>query len=193
MDKRVYRRAVCRYHSDKHGRIQTAHCEGDEVENLFDAAAACIAETDAEEKARVSRATAARWRAGVLLWAQASAPQAIGAPGRPSRPLLVSPRDLPRRGFHSADKQTTLIHAVAHIEFNAINLAWDAVYRFRDLPRDYYDDWVRVADKKAHHYTLLRERLRGLGYAYGGGPARGGRGGGAGGAARGGGGRGARV
>src|SRR3569833_604808 len=127
MDKRVYRRAVCRYHSDKHGRIQTAHCEGDEVENLFDAAAACIAETDAEEKARVSRATAARWRAGALSWAQASAPQAIGAPGRPSRPLLLS---------------------------------------LRDLPRDYYDDWVRVADEEAHHYTLLRERLRGLGYAF---------------------------
>jgi len=141
------------------------------VENLFDAAAACIAETDAEEKARVSRATAARWRAGALSWAQASAPQAIGAPGRPSRPLLVSPRDLPRRGFHSADGRAALIHAVAHIEFNAINLAWDAVYRFRDLPRDYYDDWVRVADEEAHHYTLLRERLRGLGYAYGDFPA----------------------
>src|SRR3569832_1977682 len=158
MDKRVYRRAVCRYHSDKHGRIQTAHCEGDEVENLFDAAAACIAETDAEEKARVSRATAARWRAGALSWAQASAPQAIGAPGRPSRPLLVSPRALPRRGYHSDDGRAALIHAVAHIEFNAIYLAWVAVYRFRDLPRDYYDVCVRVADVEALHFTLLRER-----------------------------------
>src|SRR3569623_3201295 len=148
MDKRVYRRAVCRYHSDKHGRIQTAHCEGDEVENLIDAAAASIAVTDAEEKARVRRATAARWRAGALSWAQASAPQAIGAPGRPSRAQLVSPRGQPRPGVHYADGRAALIPAVAHIEFNAINLAWDAVYRFRDLPRDYYDDWVRVADEE---------------------------------------------
>src|SRR3569833_1411302 len=103
MDKRVYRRAVCRYHSDKHGRIQTAHCEGDEVENLFDAAAACIAETDAEEKARVSRATAARRWPAAPTPAPTTMPPPASAPGRPSRPLLVSPRDLPRRGFHSAD------------------------------------------------------------------------------------------
>lgn len=142
-----------------------------DVENIFAAAAACIAESDAAEKAGVSRATAARWRAGELPLTPASAPRAIAAPGRPPRPLLVSPRELPRRGFNTLDGRAALIHAVAHIEFNAINLAWDAVYRFRGLPRDYYDDWARVADEEAYHYTLLRERLRALGYDYGDFPA----------------------
>ena len=142
-----------------------------DVGNIFAAAAECIAESDAAEKARLSRATAARWRAGELPLTSASAPGAITAPGRPPRPLLVSPRELPRRGFHTLDGRAALIHAVAHIEFNAINLAWDAVYRFRGLPCDYYDDWVRVADEEAYHYTLLRERLRALGYDYGDFPA----------------------
>jgi uncharacterized ferritin-like protein (DUF455 family) len=60
-----------------------------------------------------------------------------------------------------------LIHAIAHIEFSAINLAWDAVYRFRGMPRDYYDDWVRVAAEEAQHFRWLREHLRSLGYDYG--------------------------
>lgn len=115
----------------------------------------------------MSRTTAARWRAGTLSLAHGSSPHAIGAPGRPPRPLLVTPRELPRRGFHTLDGRAALIHAVAHIEFNAMNLAWDAVYRFRGLPRGYYEDWVRVADEEAYHYSLLRERLRGLGYEYG--------------------------
>lgn len=139
--------------------------------NLFDIAAACLAECDAEAKAARTRAAADLWRSGRLSPSSRELPLPIGAPGRPPRPPLVSPRDLPRRGFHSVDGRAALIHAVAHIEFNAINLAWDAVYRFRDLPRDYYDDWVRVADEEAYHYTLLRERLRRLGYDYGDFPA----------------------
>jgi uncharacterized ferritin-like protein (DUF455 family) len=58
-----------------------------------------------------------------------------------------------------------LIHAVAHIEFNAINLACDAVYRFRDMPEAYYADWIAVADDEARHYALLEARLAGLGYS----------------------------
>jgi uncharacterized ferritin-like protein (DUF455 family) len=80
---------------------------------------------------------------------------------------LVAPRELPKRNFHAVEGRAALIHAVAHIEFNAINLAWDAVYRFRNLPKPYYDDWVRVADEEAYHFTLLRERLRTLQYDYG--------------------------
>jgi len=60
-----------------------------------------------------------------------------------------------------------LIHALAHIEFNAINLALDAVYRFRNLPREYYGDWLKVAAEEAQHFTLLREHLRSLDYDYG--------------------------
>ena len=60
-----------------------------------------------------------------------------------------------------------MIHAIAHIEFNAINLAWDAVYRFRRLPGQFYDDWVRVADEEAYHFQLVRGHLATLGYDYG--------------------------
>ncbi|NUS38358.1 MAG: ferritin-like domain-containing protein, partial [Lysobacter sp.] len=88
-------------------------------------------------------------------------------PGRPSRPALVPPRGLPRRGFGTPEGRAAFIHAVAHIEFNAIDLAWDAVYRFRDMPRDYYVDWVGVAADEARHFTLLRTRLRESGHDYG--------------------------
>jgi uncharacterized ferritin-like protein (DUF455 family) len=88
-------------------------------------------------------------------------------PGRPSRPALVHPRDLPRRGFGTPEGRAAFIHAVAHIEFNAIDLAWDAVYRFRDMPRDYYADWVGVARDEARHFLLLRARLNAMGHDYG--------------------------
>ncbi len=88
-------------------------------------------------------------------------------PGRPSRPRLVSPRALPRRSLATPEGHAALIHAVAHIEFNAINLAWDAVQRFRGLPRRYYLDWAGVAVEEARHFSLLHRHLNGLGYQYG--------------------------
>ncbi len=60
-----------------------------------------------------------------------------------------------------------MLHAVAHIEFNAIDLAWDAVYRFRDMPRAFYNDWIAVAEDEARHFGLLCDRLSDYGYAYG--------------------------
>jgi uncharacterized ferritin-like protein (DUF455 family) len=90
------------------------------------------------------------------------------------RPGLVHPRDLAKRSARAKSGgkgRAALIHAVAHIEFNAINLAWDAVQRFRGLPRPYYDDWVRVADEEALHFGLMRDRLWALGYDYGDFPA----------------------
>ena len=91
----------------------------------------------------------------------------IAAPGRPPRPCLVSPRELPRRGLGTGTGRAALLHAVAHIEFNAINLAWDAVYRFRGMPADYYADWAQVAADEARHFMLLQARLGELGFAYG--------------------------
>ncbi|GAC1633392.1 MAG: ferritin-like domain-containing protein [Nevskia sp.] len=88
-------------------------------------------------------------------------------PGRPGRPALVRPRDVPYRGIGSVAGRAALIHAVAHIEFNAINLALDAAWRFRGLPADYYRDWLLVAKDEARHFALLRTRLRQLGFDYG--------------------------
>lgn len=95
----------------------------------------------------------------------------IGAPGRPPRPRLVEPSRLPRRRLGGDEGRAALVHAVAHIEFNAINLALDALYRFRGMPPDFYVDWLSVASDEARHFEMLQERLRGLGYAYGDFPA----------------------
>jgi len=90
-----------------------------------------------------------------------------GLPGRPARPTLVSPVHVPRRSLHTRHGRAALLHAIAHIEFNAINLALDAVWRFANMPDDYYCDWARVAGEEAHHFTLLCEHLASLGHAYG--------------------------
>ncbi|MBI2383717.1 MAG: ferritin-like domain-containing protein [Gammaproteobacteria bacterium] len=92
-------------------------------------------------------------------------------PGRPERPPLVHPRDVPRRGLGSAEGRAALVHAVAHIEFNAINLALDACWRFAGLPPAFYRDWLSVAQDEARHFQLLERRLRELGHAYGDFPA----------------------
>ncbi len=94
-----------------------------------------------------------------------AAPPAL--PGRPERPHLVSPAQLPRRSPFTPEGRAALLHAVAHIEFNAINLACDAIWRFPDLPQAYYLDWARVASEEALHFSLLNEHLATLGHAYG--------------------------
>ena len=88
-------------------------------------------------------------------------------PGRPARPELVPPRLVGRRSMATTEGRAMLVHALAHIEFNAVNLALDAVWRFPGMPDDYYTDWLRVAAEEAHHFTLLAAHLRALGWAYG--------------------------
>ena len=139
--------------------------------SLFDAAAACLAACDPDAKAAATFAAAAAWRDGRLSLEPGSGPQPIGEPGRPERPPLVHPRELLQRKPSTLEGRAVLFHALTHIEFNAINLAWDAVYRFRDMPRAFYDGWVQVADEEAAHFRLLRDHLRGLGYEYGDFPA----------------------
>jgi uncharacterized ferritin-like protein (DUF455 family) len=90
-----------------------------------------------------------------------------GLPGRPDRPRLVAPRELPRRSMASPAGRAALLHALTHIEFNAINLALDAVWRFHDLPEAYYRDWLQVAADEARHFQLLAARLAEFGQRYG--------------------------
>jgi len=92
-------------------------------------------------------------------------------PGRPSRPLLVAPKDVPQRAVGSREGRAGLLHALAHIEFNAINLALDACWRFAGMPAAYYRDWLRVAAEEAQHFTLLCTHLATLQCAYGDFPA----------------------
>lgn len=88
-------------------------------------------------------------------------------PGRPPRPELVSHLALPRRSMRTGEGRAALLHALAHIEFNAINLALDAVWRFPGMPREYYADWLTVAAEEARHFSLLSDHLGTRGYAYG--------------------------
>ena len=88
-------------------------------------------------------------------------------PGRPERPRLVAPAALAQRSAFTNDGRAALLHAVAHIEFNAINLALDAVWRFADLPDAYYRDWLQVAAEEALHFTLVAQHLGTLGHRYG--------------------------
>lgn len=91
----------------------------------------------------------------------------LPAPGRPEKPSLVNPRTLPKRGLGSTEGRVALLHSLAHIEFNAINLALDAVYRFRGMPQDYVEDWLRVARDEGQHFLLVVKRLKDLGAVYG--------------------------
>lgn len=88
-----------------------------------------------------------------------SAVHEIPTPAYPTALQLVSPRDLKRRGIQSQEGRNTLLHAIAHIEFNAINLALDAAYRFRHQPKKYYLDWINIAADEARHFGLIRDYL----------------------------------
>ena len=138
------------------------------TDSLYDAARHCLDAEITDEKIACTHTTAAAFARGDLTIASdAPPPVPIHMPGRPSRPALVPARQLPQRGFGSSEGRAAFIHSIAHIEFNAIDLAWDAVYRFRDLPPEYYADWTSIADDEARHFVMLRERLQQLGYDYG--------------------------
>ncbi|QWD61311.1 ferritin-like domain-containing protein [Polynucleobacter sp. MWH-UH25E] len=88
-------------------------------------------------------------------------------PGRPQKPELVPPLDVPKRKMDTVEGRASLLHSLAHIEFNAINLALDAIWRFPDMPEQYYADWLKVAKEEAYHFTLINEYLQAIGYSYG--------------------------
>ncbi len=98
-------------------------------------------------------------------------PSPLALPGCPHLPLLVAPDQVPRRSPFTPEGLAALLHAIAHIEFNAINLALDAIWRFSHLPTAYYTDWLQVATEEAEHFGLLQDHLHDLGHAYGNFPA----------------------
>ena len=132
------------------------------------AALECLRASDPARKVELTATFSALFSAGGLVAGRYDEPaQALSVPGRPERPRLVHPRDVASRGLGSPEGRAAFVHAIAHIEFNAINLAWDAIYRFRGMPEQFYADWVGVAADEARHFTMLRERLRELGHDYG--------------------------
>ncbi|SMG10437.1 ferritin-like domain-containing protein [Paraburkholderia susongensis] len=139
------------------------------------AALAALRESDPAAKADAARALYAEILDGrAICRADLELDEPADLPGRLTRPELVEPRLLGRRSMQSPQGRAVLLHALAHIEFNAINLALDAVWRFAGMPAAFYTDWLKVAAEEAYHYSLLTARLAQYGHAYGDFPAHGG-------------------
>lgn len=136
--------------------------------SLAEAAKAVLLTNNAEEKARKSLETAAHWSNGTIVAIGISNPP--DRPGRPEKPQLLAPYDVPRRKINRGTAgRIALLHALSHIELNAVDLAWDIILRFAnaDLPRAFFDDWVLVAGEEARHFKLLSDRLTDFDTAYG--------------------------
>jgi len=138
---------------------------------LSELAVAVLQTADATEKARLSRTNAELWRSTPDMPIGDLLPP--DRPARPATPELINPHDMPRRRGQSAKSRATLLHAVLHIELNAIDLAWDMIARFNahNMPREFFDDWVTVGDEEGKHFMLLSSRVSELGYSYGDFPA----------------------
>lgn len=143
--------------------LSSAICKG---MSLAEAARAVLECPDAEGKARLAHEAAAHWRAGALPLAPGELPD---RPQRPARPQLLPPNEMPRRTFKGPRGRFALLHSLAHIELNAIDLAFDMAGRFagEPLPRAFFDDWISVGDDEARHFMLLQSRLAAMGGTYG--------------------------
>lgn len=135
---------------------------------LGQAALHWLVENDAVRKAEGVRRLAKEWAVEEIGLDVGMEPIAnTVTPGHPAKPELVSPLDVKRRAMNTTEGRAAMIHALVHIEFNAINLALDALWRFADMPKAYYTDWLQVADEEALHFTLLTGHLNSQGYTYG--------------------------
>jgi uncharacterized ferritin-like protein (DUF455 family) len=141
------------------------------MKSLFEVTYRCLVADDVDKKLDRVTQLQTEWNRGELKQdPEIQLPDVVHA-GRPQRPELVLPKQVPKRRLGSPEGQAAMIHAIGHIEFNAINLACDAVFRFRDMPTDFYGDWIRVAAEEVYHFSLIRERLQQLGFDYGDFPA----------------------
>ncbi len=140
--------------------------------SLCHGACAALSAENLDEKIAWTRATALAWNRNRLATGRVDISSDVSPPdrpGRPTRPKLVPPNRLKKRSIRSERGRFALLHAIAHIELNAIDLAWDIVARFAGsrMPRSFFDGWVRVAFEEAKHFSMLNERLHQLGGQYG--------------------------
>ncbi|MCG8325588.1 MAG: ferritin-like domain-containing protein [Thiotrichales bacterium] len=134
---------------------------------LFECARQCLLEPTVEQTLERSLQTVQRFTGTSLVLRTGTAFDPDLRPVFPDKPRLIDPAKVSRRGVGSVAGRAALVHAIAHIEFNAIHLAWDAIYRFRNLPEAFYHDWIQVAGEETRHFSLLQERLSELGFSYG--------------------------
>jgi len=139
--------------------------------NLFQQIERALGVKDPQQKVALTYQLFFEWRGDLLQIKHDYPVKAIAEPGRPDRPELVLPKELLRRKVTTEEGRAVLIHALTHIEFNAINLALDAAYRFRHLPDEFYGDWITIAKEEAYHFSLLRVHLQQYGHDYGDFPA----------------------
>jgi len=140
-------------------------------ESLADAARSIVATDDLERKTTMAHGAAGLWFKRALSRTHTHCPRnhMPERPGRPARPVLVPPREMPSRSVGGQRGRIALLHALAHIELNAVDLTWDLIGRFADarMPRSFFDDWVKVGLEEAKHFGLLQRRLTALGAQYG--------------------------
>ena len=138
---------------------------------LFQRAWDALMCADPDRKTRLAQELRVAWQRGDVPDDAEWPVEIVATPGRPDRPALVPALQVPRRKMSTPAGRAALIHALTHIEFNAVNLALDAAYRFRGMPAAFYGDWLQVAAEEASHFLLLRGHLRSQGHDYGDFPA----------------------
>lgn len=152
---------------DKAGAGGTA---GGVPASLAEGARAIVSASDPHEKVRLARVTARAWYRRRLSLGRLGAVKPMPErPGRPERPQLLPPRAMPRRSAQGERGRIALLHSLAHIELNAVDMTWDLIGRFigETMPQSFYDNWVRVGVEETKHFGLLTERLAAYGAAYG--------------------------
>lgn len=143
--------------------------DASEVQSLRQGATLAIASVDLDRKTRLAQETARRWHDRRLSLRSPLDPPLPDRPGRPAKPDLVPPKAVEKRSLHTLPGRIALLHALAHIELNAVDLALDIVARFatEPVPQSFFDGWMKVAFEEAKHFLLVRDRLRALGADYG--------------------------
>jgi len=137
------------------------------MKNIFEFAEAFFQLTDVDDKLALTHQAWHTYTTGDLTFSSDQPVLPIDQVIFPERPELLAPRQMPRRKLTTPDGVAAFFHAIAHVEFVAIYLAWDILYRFRGMPEQFYRDWLRVADEEAQHFALIRAHLRAMQLDYG--------------------------
>lgn len=137
------------------------------MENIFTLAEMCLHSANVPQKLEITHHARKLFKSKQLSFDSSAPVLSISHTRFPEKPVLLSPRDMPRRRLNSPTGKVAFFHALAHIEFVAIYLAWDMLYRFRSLPEQFYQDWLKVADEEALHFDLIRQHLLAMDADYG--------------------------
>ncbi len=139
------------------------------IRSLRDGTVRAISAADLDIKTLLTQETARRWNERTLSLRSPLDMAVPDRPGRPEKPELIPPRQMPKRALTTDRGRIALLHAIAHIELNAVDLALDIVARFatEPVPNSFFDGWMKVAFEEAKHFRMVRDRLRQLGADYG--------------------------